>query len=67
MSGSFSIVAHIMGMPVEETVLFGLPPVTAAFGAWWTERRARRSVRAERRADAGDQGDEESGGDQQGA
>lgn len=52
MSGALPILAHIMGIPVEETVLFGLPPVTAAFSAWWAQRRAKRAVRAEGEADA---------------
>ena len=36
------ILAHIMGMPVEETILFGFPPCSAALTAWLAQRRAAR-------------------------
>ena len=41
------VLAHIMGIPVEETVLFGLPPIAAALSAWWIQHRARRAARAD--------------------
>lgn len=41
------VLAHIMGVPVEETVLFGLPPLAAAIGTWWTRHRAERAARTE--------------------
>ncbi len=47
MSDVSFVVAHIMGMPVEETMLFGLPPLAAAFSAWWIQHRAKRAARAD--------------------